>query len=59
MAITKFVIEKFEHNMSFAMWQVKMKAIFMQNGLHTALFGKDRIPTSLDEDENKWTEICP
>jgi hypothetical protein len=57
MATTKFFIENFEHNMSFAMWHIKMKAILRQIGLHKALFGKDHIPTALDED--KRIEICP
>jgi hypothetical protein len=55
MAITKFDIEKFERNMSFAMWQVKMKPILMQNGLLKVLLGKNQKPTTLDDD--KWTEI--
>jgi hypothetical protein len=55
MTTTKFDIEKFELNMSFAMRQVKMKAILIQNGLHKALLGEDQKPTTMDED--KWTKI--
>ncbi|KAL5737178.1 hypothetical protein ACOSQ2_031966 [Xanthoceras sorbifolium] len=39
MTTTKFDIEKFDRNMSFTMWQVKMRAILIHNGLHQALLG--------------------
>ncbi|KAL5837325.1 hypothetical protein ACOSQ3_014494 [Xanthoceras sorbifolium] len=49
MATKKFDIEKFDHNMSFTMWQVKMRAILIHNGLHQALLGKDKLPSTMDE----------
>jgi hypothetical protein len=55
LATTKFDIEKFLRNMSFAMWQVNMKAILTQNNLYKLLLRKDQKPTTMDED--KWAEI--
>ncbi|KAH7550154.1 hypothetical protein JRO89_XS13G0144400 [Xanthoceras sorbifolium] len=49
MTTTKFDIEKFDRNMSFTMWQVKMRAILIHNGLHQALLGKDKLPSTMDE----------
>ncbi|KAL5854087.1 hypothetical protein ACOSQ4_003889 [Xanthoceras sorbifolium] len=49
MTTTKFDIEKFDRNMSFTMWQVKMRAILIHNGLHQALLGKDKFPSTMDE----------
>ncbi|KAL5757330.1 hypothetical protein ACOSP7_019941 [Xanthoceras sorbifolium] len=49
MTTTKFDIEKFDRNMSFTMWQVKMRAILIHNGLHQALLGKDKLPSIMDE----------
>ncbi|KAL5763988.1 hypothetical protein ACOSP7_016342 [Xanthoceras sorbifolium] len=49
MTTTKFDIEKFDCNMSFTMWQVKMRAILIHNGLHQALLGKDKLPSTMDE----------
>ncbi|KAL5759540.1 hypothetical protein ACOSQ2_018378 [Xanthoceras sorbifolium] len=49
MTTTKFDIEKFDRNMSFTMWQVKMRAILIHNGLHQALLGKDKLPSTTDE----------
>ncbi|KAL5791041.1 hypothetical protein ACOSQ2_005929 [Xanthoceras sorbifolium] len=49
MTTTKFDIEKFDRNMSFTMWQVKMCAILIHNGLHQALLGKDKLPNTIDE----------
>ncbi|KAL5787072.1 hypothetical protein ACOSP7_004021 [Xanthoceras sorbifolium] len=31
------------------MWQVKMRAILIHNGLHQALLGKDKLPSTMDE----------
>ncbi|KAL5858125.1 hypothetical protein ACOSQ3_005583 [Xanthoceras sorbifolium] len=49
MTTTKFDIEKFDRNMSFTMWQVKMRAILIHNGLLQALLGKDKLPSTMDE----------
>ena len=53
---TQFDIEKFERNMSFSMWQVKMKAILTQNGLHKALVGKEQMPSSWDAEKKAEVE---
>lgn len=37
MPIIKLDIEKFNRNTNFSLWQVKMKAILIQNGVHKAL----------------------
>ena len=47
----KFDILKFERNMSFAMWKVRMKALLMHNRLHEAFSGKDKLPSTWDGDK--------
>jgi len=43
MASLKFDITKFDRTTSFTLWQVKMRAILAQSGLHVALQGKDNL----------------
>ena len=43
MAAMKFDINKFDRTSSFTLWQVKMRAILAQSGLHVALEGKDNL----------------
>ncbi|URE07419.1 ABC-2 type transporter [Musa troglodytarum] len=43
MIITKIVIEKFDRNINFGMWQLKMEAILVQNGVDLALHGVEKI----------------
>ena len=43
MAAMNFDINKFDRTSSFTLWQVKMRAILAQSGLHVALEGKDNL----------------
>nr|CAD1839479.1 unnamed protein product [Ananas comosus var. bracteatus] len=45
--MTKFEIRKFDRTNSFALWQVKIRAIWTQQGLWRALLRKENIPHSL------------
>ena len=45
----KLDIEKFDRNTNFSFWQVKMKAILIQNGVHKALEGDDKKLIGLSE----------
>ena len=51
----KLDIEKFDRNTNFSLWQVKMKAILIQNGVHKALEGDERKPIGLSE--AKWEKM--
>ena len=51
MAATKFDIEKYDRHVSFAIWQMKMKAFLTQNGLQMAILGKDKLPEKLSEEQ--------
>ena len=41
---TKFDIEKFEGNMIFSIWRIKMKAILTHPGLQKTLLGISNMP---------------
>ena len=51
----KFDIEKFDRQVNFSLWQLKMKAILVQSGCHKALEGASKKPSSMMDD--KWEEI--
>ena len=51
----KLDIEKFDRNTNFSLWQVMMKAILIQNGVHKALEGDEQKPIGLSE--AKWEEM--
>ena len=55
MAIMKLDIEKFDRSVNFGLWQVKMKAIFLQNEVHEALDGEEKKPEGTNE--AKWEEM--
>ena len=55
MSTMKLDIEKFDRNTNFSLWQVKMKAILIQNGVHKALEGDERKPIGLSG--AKWEEM--
>ena len=44
MTITKIVVEKFDRNVNFGLWQLKMEAILVQDGVDLALQGAENIP---------------
>ena len=49
MTVTKTTIEKFDRNINFGTWQLKMEAILIQAGLDLMLFGKEKIPASMND----------
>ena len=51
----KLDIEKFDRSVNFGLWQVKMKAILIQNGVHKALDGKEKMPEGTSE--ARWEEM--
>ena len=44
MSKIKLDIEKFDRSVNFGLWQVKMKAILIQNGVQKAIDGVDKMP---------------
>ena len=51
----KLDIEKFDRSVNFGLWQVKMKAILIQNGVHKALDGVEKKPEGISE--ARWEEM--
>ena len=49
MSTMKLEIEKFDRNTNFSLWQLKMKAILIQNCVHKALEGDERKPIGTSE----------
>ena len=49
----RFEIEKFDRNVSFGIWQVKMRAILTQQGLQKALLGVQKMSSNLSEEEKQ------
>ena len=49
MSTMKLDIENFNRNTNFSLWQVKMKAILIQNDVHMALEGDEKKLISLSE----------
>ena len=45
----KLDIENFDRSVNFGLWQVKMKAILIHNGVHKALEGEDKKPIGVSE----------
>ena len=48
MSTMKLDIEKFDRNMNFGLWQAKMRAILIQNGMHKAIDGVDKMPEGMN-----------
>ncbi len=55
MSSMKLDIEKFDNSVNFGLWQVKMKAILIQNGVHKALESEDKKPIGMSD--TKWEEM--
>ena len=55
MTVTKTSIEKFDRNVNFAMWSLKMEAILIQDGCELALQGVEKKPSEMKEE--KFTEL--
>ena len=51
----KFDTEKFDGQVNFGLWQLKMKAILVQSGCHKALEVASKKPSGLTD--NKYEEI--
>ena len=51
----KFDIEKFDRQVNFGLWKLKMKVILVQSGCHKALEGASKKPSGMTDD--KWEEI--
>lgn len=47
----KFDIEKFDGTTSFALWQVRMMAILSNQGVNSAIFGRDNLPAKVSDQE--------
>lgn len=48
---TKYDVEKFTGKNSFSLWRIKMRAVLVQQGLLKALSGKDKLPSTLSEEQ--------
>ena len=46
-------IEKFDRSMSFALWQVKMRAVLTQQGLQKAILGKEKMDKNLTKEQKE------
>ena len=51
MTITKTVVEKFDKNVNFDMWQLKMEAILVQNRVDLAIHGIEKKPETMKNEE--------
>jgi len=51
MTLTKTYVEKFDRSANFGMWQLKLKAILIQDGLDLALQGKEKKPDKMTDEE--------
>ena len=51
----KLDIKKFDRSVNFGLWQVKMKAILIQNGVQKAIDGVEKMPKRMTT--ARWEEI--
>ena len=52
---SKFEVEKFDGKGNFGLWQRRVKALLVQQGLHKAVLGKSKKPTSMSDED--WEDI--
>lgn len=52
---TKFKVKKFNGRNDLSLWRVKVKALFVQQGLEDAL--ESRLSTMTVEEEKKWKSL--
>ena len=52
MLTVKFDIEKFDGRIIFGLWQIQVKDLLIQYGLHKALKGKSTIVSSIDSEKS-------
>ena len=50
---TKFEIEKYNRNVNFGLWQIKMCIVLVQQRVSKELKGKDNMPESMTEYEKE------
>ena len=55
MSVLKLDLEKLDRSVNFFLWQVKMRAILIQNGVQKAIDGVDKMPVEMTA--TKWEEI--
>lgn len=53
MASTKYDVEKFTGSNDFSLWQVKMQALLVQQGISEAINGEENLPKTMTEDNKK------
>ena len=51
MATSKLEIEKLDRNMSFSLWQIKMRALLTYNGMHKALLEKEKLASTMTKEK--------
>ena len=51
----KLELEKFDGNINFGLWQVQVKDILIQSGLHKALKGRDSKNSSMSDED--WDDL--
>ena len=51
MATSKLEIEKLDRNMSFSLWQIKMRALLTHNGMHKALLEKEKLAFTITKEK--------
>ena len=47
----KYEVEKFTGKNSFSLWRIKMRAMLVQQGLLKALSGKEKLPSTLSDEQ--------
>ena len=63
MSTVKFDIEKFDRRINFGLWQIQVKDLLIQHGLHKALKGKPTTVSSTDSEKSStasdddWEEL--
>ena len=55
MSSIKFEFEKFNQDVNFDLWQVKMRGCLIQNGLKKAIFGKEMKPSTMTKEQ--WEKL--
>ena len=51
MTLTRSYVEKFDRSANFGIWQLKMKAILIHDGLDLALQGKEKKQDKMTDEE--------
>ncbi|KAK2988332.1 hypothetical protein RJ640_000319 [Escallonia rubra] len=54
---TKYDLEKFDGSNDFSLWRMKMRVVFIQQGLLKALKGKQGLPDTMSDDEKEDINI--